>query len=40
VICLEAADKYVTVVRAAGEAQVRAPPRELACGSRHLFRRT
>ena len=30
VICLEAADKYVTVVTAAGEAQVRMPLRELA----------
>lgn len=30
VICLEAADKYVSVVTAAGEAQVRMPLRELA----------
>ena len=30
VICLEAADKYVTVVTAAGESQVRMPLRELA----------
>lgn len=30
VICLEAADKYVTVVTAAGESQVRIPLRELA----------
>lgn len=30
VICLEAADKYVTVVTAAGESQVRMPLKELA----------
>jgi DNA-binding LytR/AlgR family response regulator len=30
VICLEAADKYVTVVTAGGESQVRMPLRELA----------
>jgi DNA-binding LytR/AlgR family response regulator len=30
VICLEAADKYVTVVTAAGESQVRIPLKELA----------
>src|SRR5262245_27319409 len=30
VICLEAADKYVTVITAAGESQVRMPLRELA----------
>jgi DNA-binding LytR/AlgR family response regulator len=30
VICLEAADKYVTVVTASGESQVRIPLRELA----------
>ena len=30
VICLEAADKYVTVITAASEPQVRMPLRELA----------